>query len=107
MQRFNDILFWHENILKMDHLKQVYLTKPTDDARKTSAIRGQDQDQDSLLVNAETTITHQDLWLGNESLALTREVNLATQSSASSADEIRESGRAFQSLIVWGKKLPL
>ena len=29
---------------------------------------------------------------------------LATQSSASSADEIRDSGRAFQSLIVWGKK---
>ena len=63
--------------------------------------------------NAETTITHQDLWLGNWSLALNREVNLATQSSASSADaassadEIRESGRAFQSLIVWGNKLPL
>ena len=54
--------------------------------------------------NAETTITHQDLWLGNKSLALTREVNLATQSSESSADEIRESGRAFQSLIVWGKE---
>ena len=29
-------------------------------------------------------------------------MNLATQSSASSADEIRESGRAFQSLIVRG-----
>ena len=28
--------------------------------------------------NAETTITHQDLWLGNESLALTREVNSNT-----------------------------
>ena len=25
----------------------------------------QNQDQDSLLWNAETTITHQDLWLGN------------------------------------------
>ena len=34
-------------------------------------------------------------------------MNLATQSSASSADEIRESGRAFQSLIVLGKRLPL
>ena len=43
---------------------------------------------------------------GNKSLALTTEVNLATQSSASSADEIRKSGRAFQSLIVWVKKLP-
>ena len=32
-------------------------------------------------------------------------MNLATQSSASS--ERRESGRAFQSLIVWGKKLPI
>ena len=31
-------------------------------------------------------------------------MNLATQSSASSADEIRESGRAFQSLIVWGEE---
>ena len=37
MQSFNDILFWHENILKMDQLKQVYLTKFTEDARKTSA----------------------------------------------------------------------
>ena len=27
--------------------------------------------------------------------------------SASSADEIRESGGAFQPLIVWGKKVPL
>ena len=42
-----------------------------------------------------------------ESLALTREVNLATPSSASSAEEIRESGSAFQSLMAWGKKLHL
>ena len=35
MQSFDDILFWHENIFKVDHLKQVYLTKLTDDARKT------------------------------------------------------------------------
>ena len=33
-------------------------------------------------------------------------MNLATQSSASSVDEIREPGRAFQSLIVGEKKLP-
>ena len=33
------------------------------------------------------------------SLVLTREVNLATHSSAISAEEIRESERAFQSLI--------
>ena len=37
MQSFNDVLFWHENIFKVDHLKQVYLTKLPDDARKTSA----------------------------------------------------------------------
>ena len=43
MQSFNDILFFHENIFKVDHLKQVYLTKLTDDARKTSAIRGQNR----------------------------------------------------------------
>ena len=43
MQSFNDILFCHENILKVDELKQVYLTKLTDDARKTSAIRGQNR----------------------------------------------------------------
>ena len=41
MPSFNDILFWHENIFKVDRLKQVYLTKLTDDARKKSAIRGQ------------------------------------------------------------------
>ena len=34
-----------------------------------------------------------------------REVNLATESSAPSAAERRESVSEFQSLIVWGKKL--
>ena len=43
MQSFNNILFWHENIFKVDHLKQVYLTKLTNDARKISAIRGQNR----------------------------------------------------------------
>ena len=43
MQSFNEILLWHEHIFKVDHLKQVYLTKLTDDARKTSAIRGQNR----------------------------------------------------------------
>ena len=43
MQSFIDILFSHANIVKVDHLKQVYLTKVTDDARKTSAIRGQNR----------------------------------------------------------------
>ena len=42
---------------------------------------------------------------GNQSLALTREVNLDTLLSDSSEEEIRDSGRSFQSLIVWGKKL--
>ena len=42
---------------------------------------------------------------GNKSPALTREVNLDTLSSDSSEEEIRDSGRSFQSLIVWGKKL--
>ena len=45
MQSFNDILFCHKNIFKVDRLKQVYLTKLTDDARKTSAIRGQNKYQ--------------------------------------------------------------
>ena len=43
---------------------------------------------------------------GNKSLALTREVNLDTLSSYS-LEENRDSGRSFQSLIVWGKKLYL
>ena len=41
------------------------------------------------------TIIHQDHDKGDKSLALTREVNLATLSSVSSAEEIRESGSAF------------
>ena len=36
---------------------------------------------------------------------LTRDANLDTQSSDISAEEIRESGRSLQSLIVCGKKL--
>ena len=51
------------------------------------------------------TITHQGLAEEVYSLALTREVNLDTQSSESTAEEMRESGRTVQSLIVWGKKL--
>ena len=45
MQSFSDILhvFWNENIFKVEHLKQVYHTKLNDDARKTSAIRGQNR----------------------------------------------------------------
>ena len=42
------------------------------------------------------TIIHQDQDQGD----LTREMNLATSSSAPSAEEIRASGSAFQSLMV-------
>ena len=38
---------------------------------------------------------------GNKSIALTREVNFDTLSSDSSEEEIRDSGRSFQSMIVW------
>ena len=51
------------------------------------------------------TIPHQGLGEEDKSLALTREVNLDTQSSDNSTEEMSESGRAFQSLVVWGKKL--
>ena len=47
--------FWHENIFKVDHLKQVHLTKLTDDARKTSAIRGQNKNT-RLRLNREKLI---------------------------------------------------
>ena len=40
---------------------------------------------------------------GNWALALTGEVNLDTLSSDGSEEEIRDSGRSFQSLIVWGR----
>ena len=40
-------------------------------------------------------------------MALTKDANLDTQSSDISAEEIRESGRSFQSLIDCGKKLLL
>ena len=52
MQNFNDILFWHENIFKVDHLKQVYLTKLTDDARKKKP---------SAINNSTKTIITEDL----------------------------------------------
>ena len=41
---------------------------------------------------------------GNYSATLTRIANLDTQSSGISAEEIIESGRSFQFLIVCGKK---
>ena len=49
------------------------------------------------------TIIHQDRW--SEKLAPKRVVNFATESSAPSVEEMRESVRQFQSLIVWEKKL--
>ena len=51
------------------------------------------------------TIPHLGLAEEDKSLALTREVNLDMQSSDNSAEEMGESWRAFQSMIVWGKKL--
>ena len=52
------------------------------------------------------TITHQGVRQeGNYFLALTRDANMDTQTSDISAEEIRESGRSFQSLIVCGKKI--
>ena len=44
---------------------------------------------------------------GNQSLTLTRDADFDTQSSDISAEEIGESGRSFQSLIVSGKQLLL
>ena len=67
---------------------------------------GTNQNQNSLLViRQKMTIPHQGLAEEDKSLALTREVNLDTQSSDNSTEEMSESGSAFQSLIVWGKKL--
>ena len=39
-------------------------------------------------------------------LALAREVNVATKSIAISAEQIKDSGKACQSLIFCGKRLP-
>ena len=50
MQSFNEVLFWHETIFKVDHLKKVYRTKLTDDARKkhlSSAIKTEKPDYTS------------------------------------------------------------
>ena len=72
MQSFNSTLFWHENIFKVDHLKQVYLTKLTDDARKTSAIRGQNRNtrhQDEIDLKTHRLIFHSHInfiWRRNE-----------------------------------------
>ena len=67
----------------------------------------QDQDQDSLLVKCRND-NHSPGPVIRELVPSSHQrSNLETQSSASSSDKIRGSGRAFQSLIVWGKKLPL
>ena len=63
-----------------------------------------EQNQGSLLVKRRNDSCSPGPLIRKQSLlALTRDANLATEAS----DEIRESGRAFQSLMVWGKKLPL
>ena len=64
--------------------------------------------QTCLLVIRPTTIIHQDLSVGElVPIALTREVNVVTESSAYSEAEIRESVKEFQSLIVWWQRLDL
>ena len=55
--------------------------------------------------NVRLTIIHQDQI--DQSLALIWEMNLATPSSAPSAEGIREPRSVFQSLMVWGEKLHL
>ena len=61
MQSYNDIQVCHENIFKVDHLKQVYLTKLTDDARKTSAFRGQNRNT-RLHLTREKSIWKHTAW---------------------------------------------
>ena len=52
-------------------------------------------------------IIHKDLYIVGKIVPLTREANVATQLSAISVEEVADSGRAFQSLLLCGKKLPL
>ena len=61
----------------------------------------------SLLVRRQIDNPSPGVVTGGKPLALTREMNLDTVSSDSSEEEIRDSGRSFQSLTVWGKKLYL
>ena len=61
------------------------------------------QNQNSSLVKRQNDNTSPGDW--PRKISPTREVNLDTLSSDSSEEEIRDSGRSFQSLIVWGKKL--
>ena len=69
-------------------------------------VQNQIQNQNNLLVKRQKmTIPHLGLAEKDKSLAQTREVNLDMQSSINSTEEMSESGRAFQSLIVWGRKL--
>ena len=46
-------------------LLSPFNTFTSNDGKVTTLSYSQDQDQDSYWWNAETTITHQDLWLGN------------------------------------------
>ena len=62
----------------------------------------------SLLVTYQMTLFHQGFAYGkNLSPESISEANLDEHSSDISAVENRESGRSFQSLMVWGKKLHL
>ena len=63
----------------------------------------QDLNLNSLLVKRQIDNPSPGALTGEyQSLALTRDVNLDTLSSDNSEEEIRGSGRSFQSLIVWG-----
>ena len=67
----------------------------------------QNQNQNSLLVKRQTdNTTPGGMGLDRRGLVLSshkRSKFRHTQSSDNSAEEIRESGSSFQSLIVWGK----
>ena len=55
--------------------------------------------------HAKLTIIHQGLCLGELVPSSHKRCKLGTQSSDIPAEEIRESGKSFQSLIISGKKL--
>ena len=80
---------------------------PLEDISRILTGQDQDQDQDSLLVKRRNDNHSPGSVIRELVHSSHQRSDLATQSFASSADEIRESGRAFQYLIVWGKKLPL
>ena len=92
------------NFSQMLHSARIYQLPGTN---VLCCFQTQDQDQDSLLVkrrnnNPSPGPVYRELVPSSHQRS-----ELSNTILSSSADEIRESGRAFQSLIVWGKKLPL